>query len=612
MTLVQDGSAAAATGAGGACVPDMVEEHVRRRPTAAAVDAADGRIDYAALSARAGLCARELRRRGIRPGEPVAVRMTPSAAGVGALLGVLRSGGVLVPLDPVQPPLRQREITGLAGVRLTLSEGAGTEPYAVTDNGNAPRTLGATPGAAYVIHTSGSTGTPKGVVCTHAALANVAHAQRTVFGITPGDRVAQLAPWCVDAFLFEITLALTAGACLHVATPDDRYPGPPLERFLTRTRATAAVITPSGLRALRPEQVPGLHLVVSAGEALLPGPARTWAAGRRLVNAYGVTEGTIWTSYAELDDETLGRYDGTAGHDDGTAGHDDGTAGHDDGTAGHGDETAGSGNSVPLGRPIPGCSLTVLDRQLRPVPPGTPGEAYIGGAGLAAGYLDHDELTAERFPATPTGRAFRTGDIVVRDAAGGLRFVGRDDEQVKLGGVRIELGEVRHVLSRHPTVHDCTVRRDGPRLVAYVVPRQDAAVDRYALTEWLEQRLPIQMVPSLYVPMAALPLTPWGKLDVTALPAPDKEVAAQQDRTSTPGTATESWLTALAATLLGVPAVSPRDDLFLIGMTSVTMARLLRQVIEDLGVDLDPVDVFENPTPAELATVLDERGAERT
>ncbi|WJV45639.1 non-ribosomal peptide synthetase [Streptomyces flavofungini] len=594
-------------------VIDMVDEHVCLRPTAVAVDAADGRVDYATLSARADACARALRQRGIRPAELVAVRITPSAAGVGAVLGVARAGGVLVPLDPSQPPLRQREIIDVARIRLVVSAGEDTgacpsgsgsphpsgpgsphpsgsgetypsgsggpyasasgETYTVTDTGKAPRALGPMPGAAYVIHTSGRTGAPKGVVCTHAALANVARAQRAVFGIVPGTRVAQVAPWCVDAALFEMVLALTAGACLCVATPDDRYPGPPLERFLTRARVSAAVLTPSSLRALRPDRVPDLRLVVSAGEALLPDLARTWAARGRLVNAYGPTEATIWSTYAELDEHTIG-----------------------------------AGTSAPLGRPLPGCSLTVLDRDLRPVPPGTPGEACVGGAGLAAGYLDQDELTAARFPTGPSGRVFRTGDIVVQDGGPDtLRFVGREDEQVKLGGLRVELGEVRHTLVRHPAVHDCAVRKDGDRLVAYVVPAHGAEVDRYALTEWVEQRLPLQMVPSLYVPMAELPSTAWGKLDVAALPAPDDAVAAQRDRTSAPRSATERYLTALAAELLDVPAVSPRDDLFLIGMTSLTMAQLLRRVLDELAVDIEPVDVFENPTPAELATALDKR-----
>ncbi|MFD0412251.1 non-ribosomal peptide synthetase [Streptomyces sp. NPDC127108] len=562
-------------------VIDMVDEHVCLRPASTAVEGADGRVDYATLSARADACARALRQRGIQPAELVAVRMTPSTAGVSALLGVMRAGGVLVPLDPSQSPLRQQQIIDGARIRLVVSADGNTGPHfsgagetsTVTDTGNTPHTLDLLPGPAYVIHTSASTGVPKGVVCTHAALANVARAQRAIFGISPGTRVAQVAPWCVDAALFEMILALASGACLCVATPEDRYPGPLLERFLTRARATAAVLTPSSLSALRPDRVPDLRLVVSAGEALLPDLARTWAARGRLVNIYGPTEATIWSTYAELDEHTIG-----------------------------------TGASVPLGRPLPGCSLTVLDRNLRPVPPGTPGEACISGIGLAAGYLDQDELTAARFPTGPSGRVFRTGDIVVQDGGPDtLRFVGREEDQAKLGGPRGELGNVRHTLVRHPTVHDCAVREDGDRLVAYVVPTHGAEVDRYVLTEWVEHRLPLHMAPSLYVPMAELPSTARGKLDVAALPAPDEAVAAQQDRTSAPHAATENYLTALAAELLNVPAVSPRDDLFLIGMTTLTVAQLLGRVLEELGVGIEPVDVFENPTPAELATALDTR-----
>jgi len=529
-----------------------------------AVADAHGVVDTATLSVIVDACADSLRVRGIQPGEPVAVRVPPSAAGIGAVLGVWLAGGVLVPLDPTQPLLRQQQILDAVGVRLVISAGADTHSCAVTDTGNPARTIGAGSDAAYVIHTSGSTGVPKGVVCTHTALVNVVRAQRDVFQLGPADRVAQLAPWCVDAFLFEVLLALTAGARLDIAKPDDRYPGPPVERFLGNGRATTIVATPSVLRALDPHQLPDLRLVISAGEALPPDLARTWAAGHRLVNAYGVTEATIWSTYAELDEKTLA-----------------------------------AGGPVLLGQPIPGCSLTILD----PHPDGA-GELCIAGDGLALGYLDRKDLTTERFPIGPHGRVFRTGDLVIREDPDHLRFVGRDDEQVKLGGLRVELGEVRHVLTQHPDVHDCAVRQDGNRLVAYVVPAV-GAVHRHALTEWMEQRLPIQMVPSLYVPMTKLSLTAWGKLDITALPSPADAVAAQQEPETEPESSTQTRLAHIASELLDLPSISLRDDLFLLGMTSLTMARFLRRVIDDLHAEIEPIDVFENPTIAELAVIVD-------
>jgi amino acid adenylation domain-containing protein len=550
----------------------MVAEHVRLHPAAPAVTDPDETLDYGALAARAEQCAHLLKAQGHSAGELVAVRIAPSAAGICAVLGVLCAGGVLVPLDVSQPPLRQEQIIGAAGVTFVMSQDEDTGTFVVTETGHAAKMVEAVPDAAYLIHTSGSTGAPKGVMCGHAALANVVRAQRTVFRVEAADRVAQLAPWCVDAFLFEVFLALAAGACLQIATQNDRYPGPPLERFLARGPATVAVTTPSVLRALDPTSLPALRLLISAGDALLPELALRWVTRRRLVNAYGLTEATIWTSYAELDQQTLAQAD-----------------------------------YVPLGHAIAGCSLTVVDDALQPVPAGTPGQLCIRGAGVALGYLDADGFTARHFPVEPSGRAVLTGDFAVEDANDSLRFIGRHDEQVKLGGLRVELGEVRNVLISHPLIHDCAVRQDGGRLVAYVVAHAAAAIDTVDLIIWMEERLPIQMVPTLYVPMPALPLTAWGKHDTAALPAPDEAMAALRNGDSAPQGATQAHLAGILSDLLNTPAISPEDDLFLLGMTSLTMARLMRHVFDDFAAEVEPVEVFENPTLAGLATLIDQR-----
>ncbi|HEX4813845.1 MAG TPA: non-ribosomal peptide synthetase [Nonomuraea sp.] len=572
MTPSEVSAEGAFAGLEGTGILAMIAAQVRRSPHAPAVSGRDGDLDYAELAARADTCAQLLSSRGIKPGEPVALRIPPSAAGICAYLGVLHAGGVLVPLDPSQPALRQEQIMVDAGVRLVVSEGPTAGTYAVTENGSAPRTLDTD--AAYIIHTSGSTGRPKGVVCGHAGLANMAQAQQSVFGVQPTDRVAQLAPWCVDASVFEIALGLTAGACLQVATLDDRYPGPPLERFLTAAETTVAVATPSVLRALDPGMLTGLRLVISAGEALLPELARAWTPGRRLVNAYGPTEATIWSSYAEVSEDM-----------------------------------PASAGSVPLGRPVPGTTLTLLDERLQPVPPGEPGEICIGGAGLAAGYLGQEDLTRERFPVGPAGRIYRTGDLAVRDDDGTVRFLGRADEQVKLGGFRVELGEVRHVLTQHPDIDDCAVRQDGNRLVAYITTRQTTPVDPYGLIQWMEDRLPIQMVPTLYLPLKTLPLTAWGKLDLAALPSIPEAMAALRNAPTPGKSPTQDYLARIAAELLDVSAISPDEDLFMLGMTSLSMAQLLRRILEDIEVEIEPVEVFENSTVIDLAAVIDERKA---
>lgn len=550
----------------------MVAEHVRRAPAAPAVTGSDGTLDYATLAARAEQCAQLLKTHGLSPGELVAVRVAPSAAGVCALLGLLYAGGVLVPLDPSQPAHRQEQIIDAAGVPFVMSQQGNTGALVVTETGHAAKMAEPVPDAAYLIYTSGSTGEPKGVVCGHAALANVTRAQRAVFRVEPTDRVAQLAPWCVDAFLFEVFLALAAGACLQIATQNDRYPGPPLERFLARGPATVAVTTPSVLRALEPSNLPALRLLISAGEALLPELAVRWATARRLVSAYGLTEATIWTSYAELNQQTLAEAD-----------------------------------YVPLGHAITGCSMTIADDRLQPVPAGTPGQLCIQGAGVALGCLDGDGFSVRHFPEALTGRAVPTGDFAVEDANGSLRFIGRRDEQVKLGGMRVELGEVRNVLISYPAIHDCAVRQDAGRLVAYVVARAASTIDPVALITWMEERLPIQMVPTLYVPMEELPLTAWGKHDTAALPPPDEAMAALRNSDAALQGPTQIHLAQILCDLVKTPTIYPEDDLFLLGMTSLTMARLMRRVFEDFAVEVEPVEVFENPTLAGLATLIDQQ-----
>lgn len=553
-------------------VPAMVAEHVRERPQALALSGPDGELTYDGVHRWCRGVVAALREHGVRPAELVAVRVPPSARGVCAMLGVLQAGGVLLPLDPSQPPLRQNQIVEDAGVRLLIGEDTATGSIVVSDTGAEPRTLTGAPDAAYVIYTSGSTGLPKGVVCRHSGLANIATAQRGVFGVEPADRVAQIAPWCVDASLFEITLALTAGASLHIAAASDRHPGPPLERFLTSADANVLVATPSTLAALRPDELPSPRLVISAGEELPPDVARAWAAGRRLVNAYGVTEGSIWTSYQELPADSLSDAD-----------------------------------HIPLGTAIPGCRISLRDAFLKPVPAGETGEICIEGAGVAAGYLDREELTDSRFAEGPSGRLFLSGDLATYDASGGLRFLGRKDDQVKLGGMRVELGEVRHVLSRCPAVRDCAVRPDNNRLVAYVVARPGHDVDRIALTEWMEERVPLQMVPSLYIPVAELPMTAWGKLDVAGLPQPTAFVAVSQEQGDVVGAGIETDLSLMVSDILGVPKVLSHDDLFMLGLTSLSMARLMTRVLDELSTEIDPVDVFERPTVAELAELIDQR-----
>ncbi len=324
---------------------------------------------------------------------------------------------------------------------------------------------------AYVIYTSGSTGRPKGTMLEHRGLSNLTQAQVQTFGLGPSDRVLQFASSSFDASVFEIVMALRVGAALHLASREDLLPGPTLIGLLRDHAITIVTLPPSVLAALPDQEFPALRQIVVAGEACPPDLVDRWARGRRFFNAYGPTETTVWASV---------------------------------------EECRGDDERPPIGRPLINTTIHLLDAQLRPVPIGQPGEMYIGGVGLARGYLGRPDLTAERFIANPFattddrrlttddrgrlvggrwsavgGRLYKTGDLARYLPDGRIEFLGRVDQQVKLRGFRIELGEIEAVLSRHPAVQEgaVLVREDLPgqrRLVAYVVPTTD---DRRPTTE---------------------------------------------------------------------------------------------------------------------------------
>ncbi|MEU9804465.1 non-ribosomal peptide synthetase [Mycobacterium sp. NPDC050853] len=551
-------------------VGDLVAQAATRNPGAIAVTDTRGATSYGDLIGARDRIVADLRALDIVPGEVVAVRPHPGSELIAALLAVWHGGAVTLPLDPTQPAARQEQLIADSGARLVIDGDPG-ETASVSLRPTPGRACAA--GAAYIIYTSGSTGNPKGVICSQDALTAVATAQHRAFGITPADRVAQIAPWSVDAALSELTAALTVGAALHITHPDDRYPGPPLQEHLERSGATVLIATPSSLRALDTTGLGHVRLVLSAGEALTYDVAQQWAPGRRLLNGYGVTEGTIWSTYAEIQPSQLV-----------------------------------PGSPLPIGTAIDGTVLHVLDEAGHPVSPGETGELYLGGRAVAIGYLDAG-LTAERFLDTGDGRVFRTGDHVRLAADGMLSFSGREDDQVKLGGHRVELGEVRAVLLRHPSIGDCVVRRDGDRLVGYYTPTESHPFDRHEVTNWLEELLPLHMVPTMYIQLAALPLTAWGKVDVAALPDPAQVLESLPERQPRPASVTEEALMSMLRVLLESADIFPSDDIFMLGMTSLKVARLMSQIKDRFGVSIVPVDIFEAPTVAELAELVSDLAA---
>ena len=549
-------------------VVDLVDRQTRTRPESLCVADPDLQLSYQDVARLTADFAEVLVCYGLARGELVAVTGGPSAAMVALALAIWRAGGAFLLLDPAQPAARQRELRADARVRLTIN--VADDAIDVDEDGDWTPIQGIEHAdqLAYVVYTSGSTGTPKGVLVRHGGLLPVMRMKDTEFGIVAGDRIAMLAPLHVEGVLFEMLAALTSGASLHIPTAEQRRPGPGLDEFLRAERITVLVATPSRLRDLDPDTFPALRVVISAGEDLPVDTARRWARGRVLFNSYGVTEATIATTCVRITPDLT---------------------------------------EVPIGNVIEHNGVHILDESLRPVPPGTVGELFISGAGVALGYLNRPELTAERFVDIDGVRMYRSGDFV-REAPGGLLyFAGRRDDQIQLGGFRVEPAEVRAALSSYPDLHDCAVRTYDGRLIAYVVPRDDANPTGTQLRGWLAGLLTPEMIPARFITVAALPQTPWGKIDYQALPDPGTVAVPAGEP---PRDRTQHALAALAAELLDLSEFPGlHDDLFLLGLTSVLVATMLRRINEEFGVLLSPVDVFERPSIGELAQLVEKMGA---
>ncbi|WP_285563806.1 non-ribosomal peptide synthetase [Streptomyces sp. RTGN2] len=571
-------------------LPALFAGQVARTPDAPAVQHGHLVLGYAELDARSTRLAHRLRALGAGPETTVALALPRSADLVVAILAVSKAGAAYLPLDPDYPEQRiglmladtepQCVLTtaGHAG-RLPAGTAAvllldGPQP-AGTAQDAAPPVVELLPDhPAYVIYTSGSTGTPKGVVVTHRGLAALAATHRDLHGAGPGSRVLQFVSPSFDVSVAELTMALLTGGCLVI--PEQVPVGEELAEFLRTERITHAHLPPAVLAGLPETELPDLATLMSGGEAGTPRLVERWAPGRRMVNAYGPTEATVEVTQWAMDPAETGRQ--------------------------------------PIGHPLPGVRVYLLDARLRPVAPGVPGELYIGGSGLARGYQHRAGLTAGRFVADPFGpageRMYRTGDLGSRRRDGRIDFLGRSDGQVKLRGFRIELGEIQAALTRLPDVVAAavTVREDRPgdrRLVAYTVLR-DGSAGAATIRTALAGELPEHMVPSAVVPLDRLPLTPNGKLDVRALPAP----ADHHGTYRAPRTAREEVMCRLYAEILGVDTVGIDDNFFERGGHSLLASRLAGLITQVLGAVTPVRAVFEAPTPAALLHRIDTEGGE--
>ncbi|HYG61612.1 MAG TPA: amino acid adenylation domain-containing protein, partial [Thermoanaerobaculia bacterium] len=589
------------------CLHQIFAARAAASPGAVALVSDGDRLTYGELESRANQLARFLAARGIGPGVLVGLCLERSFDLVTAILGVLKAGGAYLPLDPDVPParvafmledsrvpllltqegLRERLPAGAAGVVCLDGDEA-----LIAQESPAPWSAPSSPDdPAYVIYTSGSTGRPKGVVVRHANVTRLFEATAPWFGFDGADVWTLFHSYAFDFSVWEIWGALLYGGRLVIVPYRVSRSPADFHALLAREKVTVLNQTPSAFRQLSwidQEREPGtlaLRLVIFGGEALELQSLAPWLdrygdARPRLVNMYGITETTVHVTYREISRADL---------------------------------QAGRGSVI--GRPIPDLTLHVLDRRGNLLPMGVPGELYVGGAGLAQGYLARPELTAERFVPDPFGsvpgaRLYRSGDLARRLVDGDHEYLGRIDRQVKIRGFRIELGEIEAALASYPGVREVTVMaREGAasgerRLVAYVGAAAEPAPG--ALRAYLAARLPDYMQPSAVVTLPSLPLTANGKVDHGALPDPNAVLAGHRE----PETELERALAGLFRDILKAGRVGIDDDFFALGGSSITGAMLINRLQRELGEIVQVVVIFDHPTVGRLAAYLREQHPE--
>ncbi|SKF07987.1 Probable peptide synthetase NRP [Mycobacteroides abscessus subsp. massiliense] len=569
-------------------IPEAFAEQVDRAPEAVALTFEGRSTTYGELDEAANRLANLLSVYGAAPGESVALLMPRSDEAIIAILAILKTGASYLPIDPSVPDTRLEFMLSDAvpiaavttaelrarfdgsGVSVVQFDDAEDDPTGAI-YGHTPLLTPASDDIAYTIYTSGTTGVPKGVAIAHSNVTQALKFPLTHMPTGPGEVWTQAGSLVFDITVWEIFGALLHGGRL-VIIPDSVVRSPDDFRdLLIREKVTVLFQTPSAVGMLSPEGLNNLTLVV-AGEACPTEVVDRWAPGRVMINGYGPTETTIYATFGEL--------------------------------------IAGSG-VVPIGVPVPDAALFVLDRWMRPVPPGVVGELYVAGLGVGIGYVKRQALTASRFVACPFGepgtRMYRTGDLVrwgvSESSAGQLEYLGRADEQVKIRGFRIELGEIQAALADVDGVEQAAViaREDRPgdkRLVGYFIGAGEPAELRAALAK----RLPPYMVPAALVRLEALPLTVNGKLDKRALPAPEYDDAA---RYRAPANAVEEAVAGIYAQVLGVERVGTDDSFFDLGGDSISAMRVVAAINTSFDAQLAVRTLFEAPSVRSLSGYLD-------
>ena len=563
-------------------VPGLVSARAAATPGLPAVEYGAERLDFVELDRRSDAVARQLRELGVEPGAFVAVCLERSAAMVVTLLGIMKAGGSYVALDPAYPEARLRYVLDDIQPRLAVASRSLRHAVPATDLPMlTAEDLGDTTGSdaplpahdprrlAFITYTSGTTGKPKGVMAEHGSLAYFMGIIEPYLELGPGTRFLQFYPLTWETQALDIFAVLAAGGTVVIPPASVDLAGPALVTFLRDARVTGAMLPPALLAELTEEPpLPDLHTLAYIGERCQPHVAARWGRGRRLVNLYGPTEVTVAASAS--------------------------------------DERA-PGEAPPIGKPLPGRELHVLDQGMRPVPDGAPGELYVGGRGLAVGYWKLPELTEKAFPPDPFSdhpgaRLYRTGDKVRWLPDGNLDFLGRVDEQLNVRGHRVERGEVEAVLSAHPGVRAgvVVVQGEGPdaRLVAFVAGEPGV---ESGLSERLAANLPPVMVPSVVVRLDSLPLNQHGKVDLARLRA-HRPASVGSGTVLAAGAPAE--LARIWEDVLGVARVGADDRFRALGGTSLQAIRTLKRIREHFGVALTARELLGGRTLAEVAGLV--------
>ena len=574
------------------CVHELIEAQAKVRPDAVAVYEGDKRITYRELDQRANELALRLQASGAHEEVPVGLCMRRSADFVVGALGVLKADATYVPLDPSYPKNRLAMLLEDSGVRLVVThpcvakqlpqgswQAIVMEACALNlDAGSQVRNTDRAK-LAYIIFTSGSTGRPKGVQITHANLLNLISWHQRAFAVTPKDKATMHASPGFDAAVWEIWPYLAAGASVAVVDENIRTSPEGLRDWIVAQQITISFLPTALAEAIVDLPWPAqtaLRFLLTGADTLRRYPPVGLPFD--LVNNYGPTECTVVATSGIVSSE------------------------------------AQPAAMPSIGRPIDDVQIYLVDEQLQSVPDGTPGEILIGGASVGRGYLNGPDLTdqkfiADRFGNKEDGRLYRTGDLARRLPDGQLAFLGRIDEQVKVRGYRIEPGEITAVLEQHSAIHSsfvtaCSDNSGETRLIAYIVPAANAHLSPDELRRFLGEHLPEYMVPSVFVPIASLPLTAHGKVDRTALPPPTSENILHEEVFETPQSEIEQWLARFLATLLGTARVSRDDNFFNLGGHSLMGAQLIATVKQTFDVELPLRSLFDHPTIREISSEI--------